>query len=116
MRGDAEGAGGVGDALARKAAVPRLDVVQHFQDGFGTVPVLGGEFQDFGLDGVVDDFFVGHGASLLHPVICERTLRSNLVFRGDCFVGKNALLAMTDIMLLSPLGEFSVSPFLRGMG
>ena len=36
--------------------------------------------------------------------------------RGDCFVGENALLAMTDTMLLSPLGVFSVSPFLREMG
>jgi len=28
-----------------------------------TADVFGGEFEDFGLDGVVDDFFVGHGDS-----------------------------------------------------
>jgi hypothetical protein len=32
--------------------------------------VRGGQFEDFGLDGVVDDFFVGHGASLAQDKSC----------------------------------------------
>jgi hypothetical protein len=59
--GGAEGAGGVGDVGTRKAAVLRLNIFQYFQDGFGTVPVPGGELQHFGLEGLYTIFLLVMG-------------------------------------------------------
>lgn len=63
MRGDVEGAGGIGDGLARKPAVLALNILQNFEHGLRLVFMPFGNFKDFGGDGFVYDGFVSHGSS-----------------------------------------------------